>query len=153
MNRWIARLAIATFGAILPPAFASDVSAPPVPDSTPADGSVELSGGAVAAGIGYTWGDGSLTFNNRKHSFGISGVSIVDVGASKYAASGNVYHLKELSDFEGNYVAVSAGVTIAGGADAVYLRNQNGVVLKLVATEIGLRFNLAASGVDIALKN
>jgi hypothetical protein len=151
MNRWIASFAIATFGAILPPAFAADPA--PVSDSTPADGSVELSGGAVAAGIGYTWGSGTLTFNNKKHSFGISGLSIVDVGASSYSASGNVYHLKKLSDFDGNYVALSAGATIAGGGNVVYLQNQNGVVIKVAATEIGLRFNLAASGVNITLKN
>jgi len=66
MNRLVASLAVATFGAILPPAFAGDTSAPPVSDSTPADGGVELSGGAVAVGIGYTWGNGSLTFKNRK---------------------------------------------------------------------------------------
>ncbi len=153
MNKWVASLVITSFGAILTPAFAGDMSAPPVSDATPADGSVELSGGAIAAGIGYTWGDGTLTFNNSKHNFGINGVSIVDVGASKYSASGTVYHLKKLSDFDGNYVSVSAGVAIAGGADAVYLRNQNGVVIKLASTEVGLRFNLAASGVDVALKN
>jgi hypothetical protein len=153
MNRLVASLAIATFGAILPPAFAGDASTPAVSDSTPADGSVQLSGGAVAAGIGYTWGDGTLTFNDRKHNFGISGLSIIDVGASSYSASGNVYHLKKLSDFNGNYVALSAGATIAGGGNAVYLQNQNGVVIKVAATEIGLHFNLAASGVNIALKN
>ena len=153
MNRLVASLTVAAFGAILPPAFAGDTSAPPVSDSTPADGSVELSGGAVAVGIGYSWGNGSLSFKNRKHNFSISGLSIVDVGASSYSASGNVYHLNKLSDFDGNYVALSAGATIAGGGNAVYLKNQNGVVIKVAATEIGLRFNLAASGVSITLKN
>jgi len=153
MNKWAASLAIATFGAILPPAFAGDAPSPPVSDSTPADGSVQLSGGTVAAGIGYTWGDGTLSFKSQKHNFSISGLSIVDVGASSYSASGNVYHLNKLSDFDGNYVALSAGATIAGGGNAVYLKNQNGVVIKIAATEIGLRFNLAGSGVNIALKN
>jgi len=153
MNKWIASLAIATFGTLLPPAFADDASAASVTESTAADGSLEFSGGAVAAGIGYTWGDGTLTFNTRKHDFGVSGLSIVDVGASSISATGSVYHLKKLSDFNGNYVALSAGAAVAGGGDAVYLQNQKGVVIKLAATEIGLRFNLAASGVNIALKN
>jgi len=153
MNKWAASFAIATFGAILPPAFAGDASAPPVSDSTPADASVEFSGGAVAAGIGYTWGGGTLTFNHRKHNFGINGLSIVDVGASSYSASGNVYHLNKLSDFDGNYVALSAGAAIAGGGSGVYLKNEKGVVIKVAATEIGLRFNLAGSGVNIALRD
>ena len=153
MNKWSASLTIATFGAVLSPAFAGDTSAPPVSDATPADGSVELSGGSVAAGIGYTWGNGALTVNNRKHNFKINGLSIVDVGASSYSATGNVYHLNKLSDFDGNYVALSAGAAIAGGGNAVYLQNQNGVVIKVVSTEVGLRFNLAASGVSITLQN
>jgi len=49
-------------------------------------------------------------------------------------------------------VALSAGAAIAGGADAIYLENQHGVVIKLSTTAIGLRFNLAAGGVNIALK-
>ena len=153
MKKWVASLAIAAFGTILPPAFADDASAPAVADSTPADGSLEFSGGAVAAGIGYQWGDGTLTFENGRHNFTVNGLSIVDVGASSISASGNVYHLKKLSDFDGNHVALSAGAAIAGGGDAVYLKNQKGVVIELAATEIGLRFNLAASGVNIALKN
>jgi hypothetical protein len=153
MNKWIAGVVVVTFGAVLPAAFAGESSAPPVSESAQADGSVELSGGAVAAGIGYVWGDGTLNFQDGKHNFRVSGLSIVDVGASSYSASGNVYNLKKLSDFDGNYAALSAGAAIAGGGDAVYLKNQNGVVIKLASTEVGLRFNLAASGVSIALKN
>jgi hypothetical protein len=153
MNKWLASFTIATLGAVLSPAFADDSSMPAVSDSTAADGSVELSGGHVAAGVGYTWGDGSLTFKNRKHDFSISGLSIVDVGASSYSASGSVYHLNKLSDFDGNYVALSAGAAIGGGGNAVYLQNQNGVVIKVVGTEVGLRFNLAGSGVNVTLQN
>ena len=150
MNRWITSFAVAAFTAVLPPAFADDAASPP--EST-AVGSVEMSGGAVAAGIGYTWGNGSLTFGGEKHQFTIDGLSIVDVGASSISASGDVYNLNNLADFDGNYVAFTAGATVAGGADAVYLQNQHGVVIKLSGTEIGLRFSLSASGVNIALKS
>ena len=152
MKRWIAGFAIATLTAGLPPAFANE-AAPAVSDSTAADGSVELTGGAVAAGIGYLWGDGTLTFRDRKQQFTVNGVSIVDAGASSISASGNVYHLNKLSDFPGNYVAFSAGAAVAGGADAVYLRNEHGVVIKLTPTEIGLRFDLGASGLNVAFKS
>lgn len=151
MNKWIASIAIATLTTAIAPTFATD--APPVSDSTPADGSVVLSGGAVAAGVGYTWGDGALTFKDHKYNFKISGLSVVDVGASSYSASGTVYHLNKVSDFAGNYFSLSAGAAVGGGGNAVYLQNQNGVVIKVTATEVGLRFNLAASGINIALKN
>ena len=117
-----------------------------------ADATVDLTGGSVAAGVGYVWGNGELTYKGQKHPFKLSGVSIVDVGAARIAASGVVYHLKNLSDFEGNYSAVTAGITIAGGGSAALLQNQHGVVIKLLSTTEGLRFNLSANGIDIKFK-
>jgi hypothetical protein len=114
---------------------------------------VQWSGGAIAAGIGYTWGDGTLDFGSKKHDFTVSGMSIVDVGAARMSVAGDVYHLNNLSDFEGNYITLSAGGTLAGGGSFVYLQNQHGVVIKLATTEVGLRFNLATGGLNIALKS
>lgn len=128
-----------------------------VPDAVAAesqpDGSVTLTGGSVAAGIGYVWGHGDLSYGGGSHSFKISGLSIVDVGAANISASGQVYNLKKLSDFDGNYVAVTAGVTVAGGASAAYLKNEHGVVIKLESTTVGLRFNLSGDGVKVTLKS
>jgi hypothetical protein len=112
---------------------------------------IELTAGSIAAGIGYVWGHGHLTYGGKRHSFKLSGVSIVDVGASHITASGVVYNLRDLQDFSGNYTAVSAGLTVAGGGSFVALRNQHGVVIKLLTTAEGLRFNLAAEGVNISL--
>jgi hypothetical protein len=117
------------------------------------DGTVTLSGGSVAAGIGYVWGHGDLSYGGESHPFKISGLSIVDVGAASISASGHVYNLKKLADFSGNYVEVSAGVTVAGGGSAAYLKNENGVVIKLESTTVGLRFNLSGDGVKVTLKS
>jgi|SRR5271165_686758 len=135
-------------------AFAVDQtdSAPVAADAQP-DATVVLNAGSVAAGIGYTWGHGDLTYGNQMHQFSISGVSIVDAGAANITATGHVYNLNKLSDFAGNYVAASAGLTIAGGGSAAYLKNEHGVIIKLVSTSVGLRFNLAASGVSVKLKS
>jgi len=130
---------------------ATSASSPPVEDNAKADGTVSLKGGSVAAGIGYTWGHGELDFQGT-HRFTIKGVSVVDVGADDFTASGHVYHLNKLSDFSGNYVAVAAGVTVAGGGTATYLKNEHGVVIRLLATNVGLKFNLSADGVHIALQ-
>jgi hypothetical protein len=130
----------------------ADSSAPVRDDASP-DAAVTLSGGSVAAGIGYTWGHGDLKYHDSSHRFSIKGVSVVDVGASDFTAAGNVYNLGKLSDFTGNYVAVGAGFTVAGGGTAVYLKNEHGVVIKLVATNVGLQFKLSADGVHVALKN
>jgi hypothetical protein len=115
------------------------------------DATVDLTGGTIAAGIGYVWGNGHLIYKGVRRPFRLSGVSIVDVGASHITASGVVYHLTNLRDFSGEYTTVSAGLTVAGGGSAVILRNQHGVVIKLLATAEGLRFNLSTDGVNIKL--
>ena len=112
-----------------------------------------LKGGSVAVGVGYTWGHGDLAYQGGSRTFSISGVSVVDVGATNFSATGNVYHLTQLSDFAGNYVAASAGFAIAGGGTAIYLKNEHGVVIKLIATDVGLKFKLSADGVHVELKN
>lgn len=116
------------------------------------DGQLRLTGGAVAAGIGYIWGSGRLDFDGAVHPVKISGLSIVDVGAAKIDAHGSVYNLKKLSDFDGTYTTFAAGATIAGGGGVACLRNQNGVVIRLDSATEGLRFNLSASGVTLKVK-
>ena len=116
------------------------------------DGTVRLSSGSVAVGIGFSWGSGELTYQGKEYPFDVSGLSVADVGISKAEASGSVHHLKKLEDFNGNYTGVSAGATVAGGGGGMTLRNQNGVVLNLVATTQGLKFKLAVDGVKITLK-
>jgi len=116
------------------------------------DGSVKLTGGAVAAGIGYVWGHGELNYDGKSHPFKISGLSIVDVGAASINATGHVYNLKNLADFNGTYTSLSAGLTVAGGGSAAYMKNEHGVILKLESKTAGLRFNLAAGGVTVKME-
>jgi hypothetical protein len=128
-------------------------SSAPVANEAQPDATVTLKGGSVAAGIGYTWGHGELTYGNGSRRFSIKGISIVDVGATDFTAKGNVYNLKNISDFSGNYAAAGAGITVAGGGTAVYLKNEHGVVIKLISTDVGLKFKLSADGVHIALSD
>jgi hypothetical protein len=117
------------------------------------DATLDLTGGSFAVGVGYVWGDGALRYEGTKHEFRLSGVSVIDVGGAHITASGDVYHLQNLKDFNGNYTTVSVGLTVAGGGSVAVLRNEHGVVIKLRATTAGLRFNLAAQGVNIKLKS
>ena len=116
------------------------------------DATIKFSAGSVAVGIGYSWGGGDLIYKGKKYPFKIDGLSVLDVGVSKATASGSVYHLKSLSDFEGNYTAASAGATLGGGGSATAMQNQNGVVIKMTSTTRGVTLKLAAEGVKIALK-
>ena len=123
------------------------------PADAPADATLTLEGGSVAAGIGYVWGHGTLTYQGVAHKFSISGVSVVDVGAAKISATGDVSHLGKLSDFSGVYTAWSAGATFGGGGSAVYMKNEQGVIIKLISTTQGLRFNLSGNGVKVTLQH
>ena len=116
------------------------------------DATVRFSAGSVAAGIGFSWGGGTLTYQGKDYPIDVTGLSVVDVGITKAEASGSVYHLKKLEDFNGNYTGVSAGAAIAGGGGGMALKNQSGVVLNLVGTTQGLKFKLGVDGVKITLK-
>jgi hypothetical protein len=129
----------------------SQPAAPPA--SAPADATLTLEGGSVAAGIGYVWGHGTLKYQGAARRFHISGVSVVDVGAAKISATGDVSNLGKLSDFPGVYTAWTAGATFGGGGSAVYMKNEHGVVIKLLSSNQGLRFNLSGNGVKVELQD
>jgi hypothetical protein len=117
------------------------------------DGTVEFSGGSVAAGVGYSWGGGTLTYKGMKYPISVKGLSAgASAGATSLTASGSVYNLTKLADFEGNYTAVSTGATVGGGAAVITMRNQNGVVIDGVSTTQGLKLALDSAGVSIKLK-
>jgi hypothetical protein len=117
------------------------------------DATLEFSGGDVAVGIGFSWADGSLNYGGQRHQFHVNGMSLADVGLINVTASGEVYNLKRIQDFAGTYAAVSAGATLGGGANVAYLRNQNGVVIKISSTSQGLNFHFAADGMNIQLES
>jgi hypothetical protein len=137
-------------GQTSPPA---DQDASPPTVDAPSDATLRLQGGSFAAGIGYVWGKGTVNYQGADHKFSLSGVSVVDVGGAKITATGDVMHLSKLDDFAGTYVAWGAGITIAGGGSAVYMKNEHGVVIKLLSTTAGLRFNLSGNGIKVRLQS
>jgi hypothetical protein len=116
------------------------------------DGTIKLSAGSVAAGVGVSWGSGTLSYNGKSYPISVTGLDVGTVGASKITASGSVYHLKSIDDFDGNYAAVAAGATVGGGGGALAMKNQNGVVVKLVSTSRGVKFTIGGSGVKMEVK-
>jgi len=111
-----------------------------------------MSGGSVAAGIGYSWGGGTLTYQGRQYPFTVNGLRIGDVGVTDVQGAGTVSHLDRVEDFSGNYTALQAGLTVAGGGSVMTMQNQNGVVVTVTSTTRGLDADFGAGGVSIALK-
>jgi hypothetical protein len=115
------------------------------------DATVKLSGGVLAAGVGYKWGHGTLNYQGQEFKFCIRGLSVGDVGVAKLAAQGLVFNLKSLDDFSGRYVALSGGFTVGRGESAAILKNKHGVMMELESQEVGVRFSIAATGLRIAM--
>src|SRR5262249_19943060 len=116
------------------------------------DATLKLSAGSIAAGVGISWGSGTLTYKGKDYPISVTGLSVGDVGITKVEASGKVYNLKKLDDFNGNYTAGSVGATVGGGGSVTAMKNQNGVSVELVATTQGVKLTLGGGGVDMKLK-
>ncbi len=117
------------------------------------DATLTLSEGSVAAGIGFSWGKGTLSYGGKTYPVKVQGLSVGEVGVTRATAKGDVSNLARLEDFSGNYVAVGAGATAAGGAGVTVMRNQNGVVIEMTSTTQGASLRLGAEGLRLTLAN
>lgn len=154
MRKLFLSLCATVFASAVAVAAEGDSAAPPVSEQAIPSAYVWLSGGSLAVGIGYTWGHGTLYYSKdqKQYKFKLSGVSIADVGGAGITAEGEVYNLSSPADLSGSYSAVTAGVTVIEGGSVAYLKNKNGVIIKLHSQTGGLRFNLSANGMDITLQ-
>jgi hypothetical protein len=117
-----------------------------------ADATVKLSEGSVAAGIGWSWGRGVLTYKGKTYPFKIEGLTVGEVGVTKAEATGNVFGLKKLEDFSGIYRAAGAGATAVKGGEATALQNEKSVVIELKSTTKGASLKFALEGLKLALE-
>ena len=99
-------------------------------------GTLTIETKSIAVGVGVSWGDGTLEYRGQKYPFTVSGLSVVDLGVSKVTAKGKVENLKQLEDFNGDYMLAGAGAVVGGGGGVGALRNQNGVEMALTATAL-----------------
>lgn len=116
------------------------------------DAYLELVETSVAIGVGYSWGEGTLIYQDKKYPVEVKGISVIDVGITKARAFGKIYGLKKLEDFDGNYTSASAEGTLVGGAGAATMKNQSGVAIELFSTTKGLNLKLAPSGISLKIK-
>ena len=115
-------------------------------------GKLTIESRSIAAGIGITWGDGKLNFKGKDYPFSIDGLTLVDWGISKASAAGEVYNLTDPAKLAGTYAAAEAGITLAGGAGGMALRNSDGVIIYLHSVSKGARLQLGTSGLTIKMK-
>jgi hypothetical protein len=98
-------------------------------------------------------GGGTVRFAGRNYPITVGGLGIGGIGASRLTATGQIYGLRNLSDLPGAYVQVREGWTVGDhGRGRLWLRNANGVVMRLATQRQGLQLSLGADGVLIGFK-
>lgn len=123
-----------------------------VADEVPA-ATLKIESTSIGAGVGVTWGKGSLTLRNgMTYRFSLRGLNLAEAGVTKISATGEVYNLTKLSQFDGTYTGVSASATVAGGRGILRIRNESGVIIVLKTTSRGLGLKLATEGIRIQLE-
>jgi hypothetical protein len=87
-------------------------------------------------------GSGSLTFRGRTYPFTLTG-SLIGLGAiSTMQASGEVYKLRDLSQFSGSWIQGTGSLAITARANGeIWLENCNGIIMRLSAAQAGLTFS------------
>jgi len=120
-------------------------------DSKP-DATLQLKQTSLAFILGYTWGSGTLQYKDKSYPVDVGGFSVLSLGIATAEATGEVYNLTKVEDFNGTYFAAAIEGTIGAGAGAATMKNQNGVVIKLFTSTGGLNVKVSPEGVQLNIK-
>lgn len=112
---------------------------------------MEISAKSLAAGVGYSWGRGTLDYAGQTYGVTMDGLTVIAVGFHSVTAKGGVFNMLSLDDFDGDYVATPGGRTLGEGGAGVAMRNDKGVEVRLVSETQGVTFTLGAGKVKLAL--
>ena len=112
-------------------------------------GTFVIEGKTIGFLIGFRWGSGTLTLNDgTRLKFSFKGVKAVETGAAVVKATGTVYNLKQVTDFEGSYSGISGGLTL--GKDLVgfvnYVNDKTGTIVSVKTSNKGVRLSAPAPG-------
>ena len=103
--------------------------------------------------VGGSGGDGTLTFQGKRYSLGIGGISYgFTFGASETRFHGTVSNISRASDVAGVYAAGNAGAAIGRGAQAIVLTNQKGAVLTLTGKSVGAIVSADLNGLAVSVR-
>jgi hypothetical protein len=97
-------------------------------------------------------GSGVLRYQGNSYPFSVGGLGVGGIGLSKIEAKGEVYGLQRLGDFSGAYVQGRYGFAVGNtsGGD-LWLKNANGVIMRLVAKRQGLMLSLGGDAVVVQM--
>lgn len=140
----VAALAFSS-ASMMPAAYAADAMGTPT-------GKITLSAKSADVGVGYTWGDGKLTYGGHTYKFSVTGGTIAAVGFSKIEGVGTVYNLHRVQDFDGTYGTAHGEATLGNGLGGAVLENKNGVRIKIETATKGARLASSAEGLTLKIE-
>jgi len=97
-------------------------------------------------------GNGTLRYRGHSYPFTVGGLGVGGIGISKIEAKGEVYGLERLRDFPGAYIQGRYGLALGTASTGdLWLKNGNGVIMRLVAKRQGLMLSLGGDAVVIQM--
>ena len=118
----------------------------------PPSGTIHLEEWQFMAIIEGDFGHGTLAYNNKVYKFKLKGMGALGYGVQKMSGTGHVYHLNNIAAFPGSYSEARAGLTVAKGVGALYIRNDNDVVIELKTHAEGVALSVGVSGITIEME-
>ena len=107
-----------------------------------------------ALGVGGQKGTGVLTYEGKDYDITLKGLELGSIGKTNIEAEGEVYHMENLSEFQGLYFSAKASITIGeSGKAGIWLINKHGVTIHLRNKSEGFDFTLGRGGIKIKLKD
>ena len=114
-------------------------------------GTVYISAKQISFLVSGQKGGGTLWFKGKSYPFKIGGLGVGGIGVSKLEAKGEVYDLKDPSDFFGSYAAARVGWAVGEASSGqMWLKNPDGVILHLWTVRKGLTLSLGADVIEIS---
>ena len=83
----------------------------------------------------------------------VGGLGVGGIGASTVDALGEVYKLRNLSQFPGSYAQASYGFVVGSTSSGdLWMQNEAGVIMHLKAKRTGLMLSLGGDAVVISMQ-
>ena len=113
-------------------------------------GTITINQAQVAFFLSGNVGGGKLRYGGKTYPFSIGGLGVGGFGVSSIDATGVVYNLNRLNDFDGAYGQARTGIVVGElSAGTLWLENSKGVYLKLAAKRKGIALSLGLDAIYI----
>ena len=118
------------------------------------DGSVDMREVQVAYLGSGSGGNGTLLFQGNSYPFKVGGLGVGGLGISSVDAKGYVYNLQNVQQFAGAYAQGRVGFAVGQTSNGdLWLQNESGVIMHLVAKREGLMLSLGADAMVISFQS